>query len=777
MRSAFRRSLLVPALLLVSSFARAGIEREIVFCSARRATVATESALHSRLASLGIVESRSLLAGLDVRSSEAAATGPFDLDPARVWLAVAADAAAAEAAARALARDPAIEWVEPNRVREPASIWPDDPLFRDGRQWGLEHRTADGLAGPDVRAREAWGSSTGSAAVRLAVADTGIDLDHPELAFPLPGGGPRIERAVDVTGDTDRTARDRVGHGTAVAGVMAARTGDGAHFDSLGIAGVCGGDGRANPGCRLVPIKITSGISTGASSFDIARAILYAAETGARAMNLSFAGSGPSRLERLALHHALTHGCVVVAASGNRGASAGEAPQYPAAYAAEGLCVQVGASDRDDRRAGFSSHGPGLDLVAPGVDIWTTYLTYPSAAGVSYPGYVAASGTSLAAPFVTGAIGLLAARRPELDACDFRNVLRASAHDVGVPGTDAETGAGRLDLARALASVGPEVGVWHDETAAQSFEVRARGTLHIVEAEGGALGATREWPGADLVEAGATVAIPDSFLGPVSVWPRVTGTTTVRGGFSLPYFTPWSEVATQEATSFTLRGYLYRAPACEDCAATELPLPADQARFGFTVAGLVDRAPRLHMKEPPEPPIVRGCDTIRVAWEAHDPDAITSFEIWLDPEFGAPVRLAELPGNDREWRGPVPCLHPGGKAAIRLVAEDRNGRHHDRSETSMRVTLEPARAPVRPSVALAAAPNPFRESIRIVRPPDAAIRIVDVEGRTVRRSAADGSVAFIWNGRDDRGHRVAPGLYFVHAEDFSSHALRILRLE
>src|SRR5439155_15884946 len=223
------------------------------------------------------------------------------------------------------------------------------------------------------------------------------------------------------------------GHGTLVAGVMAARTGDGPHFDSLGIAGVCGGDGRANAGCRIVPIKIAPGRSGSATSFDIARAIRYATAVGARAVNLSFAGAGESAIERAALYDAVTRGCIVVAASGNRGSAA---PQYPAACAADGLCIAVGASDESDRRCAFSSFGPGLDLLAPGTDIWTTFMTYASAAGAHYPGYVAAAGTSFAAPFVSGTVGLLAAARPELIDTDFQRLIRESAHDLGAPGPD-----------------------------------------------------------------------------------------------------------------------------------------------------------------------------------------------------------------------------------------------------------------------------------------------------------------------------------------------------
>ena len=414
--------------------------------------------------------------------------GPFALDPARIWLLEAPDSATAAAALETLLADPGVEWAEPNRVRELAALRldlpvPDDPLLRDGRQWGLRNLGPaspwGGVAGADIRALEAWARSAGSNDVLLAVADTGIDPAHPDLAATLPDGSPRIVHAVNLTGLEPADAiADSFYHGTGVAGVMAARTNDGPHFDSLGMAGVCGGDGRGNFGCRLVPIKISPRHSGYATSYAISAAMLYATAVGARAMNLSYAGDGPSRLERLAMHWAIARGCVVVAAAGNSGYPGGPSVQYPAAYAADGLGIQVGATDRFDQRASWSSYGPDMDLMAPGVDIWTTYMTYPNAVGTSYPGYVAASGTSFAAPFVTGAVGLLAAARPELTDVDFKHVLRESAHDIGDPGVDAKTGWGRLDAAAALEAVGPAIGIWHDEVAGQSFRALGFDTLH-----------------------------------------------------------------------------------------------------------------------------------------------------------------------------------------------------------------------------------------------------------------------------------------------------------
>jgi subtilisin family serine protease len=535
-------------------------------------------------------------------------------DPSRVFLLSAADSTAAASAMASLSADPRVAWVEPHARREPAIWWlrsgepqagaramsdpdsfPNDPLFRDGRQWGLENRGGLGLAGADVGARAAWRASVGSSSVVLAFADTGIDPDHPEFRGPLADGSPRLLPGVNVAeGGTD--VRDRYGHGTPVSGIAVASTHDGAHFDSLGIAGVCGGDGANGSGVCILPLKITAGASGVTGSFWIAQAILHAVNRGARAVNLSFAGATPSALERVALHEALVHRCVVVAASGNKGARDGSAPQYPAAYAADGLCIQVGASDPNDRRARFSSYGPGLDVLAPGESVWTTFMTYPSDAGGHHPGYVAAAGTSFAAPFVTGAVGLLASIRPELIDTDFQNLLRLSAHDLEAPGHDPRTGAGRLDLAAALDLVSPEIGIWHDEVAATSANAIRTDTLSVIEGGFGAFDQNRMVRPAVLYEVTATVAMPDSFVDSIRVWPRVGGTSTVRGDFVLPHVTPWCEVQSRELDRFTLRGYVYRAigTGADSMSGEFLPLPLDQARFGFTLIGRV-RRPHTHV--------------------------------------------------------------------------------------------------------------------------------------------------------------------------------------
>jgi subtilisin family serine protease len=646
-----RLPLLLTALVLLAAPARAADPSacrvaQLAAAPGARARPATSrpatpdadalAAAAPRLAALGLRVDRTLLDGL--AAPPAAARGVLDMGgfaPARVVLLAAGDSATAATAALTVAAEGLVDWIEPLVTREalaasPASAslldsLPDDPLLRARSQWGLWNvgsaggGTFGGSARADVHAPEAWALGVGSDDVRLAVADTGIDPDQPELGGLLADGTPRIVDAINVTGEAVPAVTDSFGHGTLVAGVMAARTNDGPRLANSGVAGVCGGDGLTTAGCRIVPIKIAPGHSGEATSFDIARAVLHATDHGARAMNLSFAGGSPSRLERMAFTYAITRGCVVVVAAGNGGARPGaDLPVYPAAYSAEGLCIQVGASDAFDQRAAFSSYGPGLDLLAPGLNIYTTFMTYPSWAGAVYDGYVAASGTSYAAPFVTGAVGLLAAARPELTDTDFQHLLRETADDVGDPGVDARTGWGRLDLARALDAVRPGNGIWHDEVAAQSFAPDTTAApLALGEAGPGTLDRWSGTVAATRWAALATVALPDSFadMDSLRVWPRVGGTFAARGDYRLPWFTPTAQVVATSRRSFTLRGWIYRASdddTCSACPEPWIPLPPEYVRFGFTVIGPVTRDSTRGVTEGPAPEgLVTGANPFR----------------------------------------------------------------------------------------------------------------------------------------------------------------------
>lgn len=228
-------------------------------------------------------------------------------------------------------------------------------------------------------------------------------------------------------------------------------------------------------------------------------------------------------------------------------------------------------------------------------------MTYTTPGGGVYPGYAKLNGTSFAAPFATGAVGLLAAARPELMDTDFQRLLRESADDLAPPGPDAETGWGRLDAAAALRAVDPALGIWHDEVAGALFASAGFDTLRLGEPGPAGFERLTGPVRVERIEVTTTVTLPDSFVPPVRVWPRVGGTFTGHGAFAMPYFTPWAEVIAQDGDSFTLRGYIFHAAdaTCATCAEDPwLPLPPDQARFGFTVLGPVRRAPTVQAPPP-----------------------------------------------------------------------------------------------------------------------------------------------------------------------------------
>jgi hypothetical protein len=317
-----------------------------------------------------------------------------------------------------------------------------------------------------------------------------------------------------------------------------------------------------------------------------------------------------------------------------------------------------------DRRAAFSSYGPHLDLVAPGLEIWSAWMTYPAATGATYPGYVAGSGTSFAAPFATGAIGLLSAARPALAADDFRHLLRGSADDVGAPGADGETGAGRLNAAAALAAIGPRTGLWHDEIAATDLQDDAQGTLVLGEEGPGAFTTLLSGTRAIRVAFTARIALPDSFADGVRVWPRVAGTSTLRADFDQPWHAPWCE-ARIEGRTVVLRGYAFRLEdgAGPDAAADDawIPLPPDQMRFAFTVAGPVRRDSGAAAPGPAalavSPNPARG--TVWIDTPGAGSLAVYDVRgrmIWRAPRRGAAARVA-WPGIDAGGRPAPPGVY------------------------------------------------------------------------------------------------------------------------
>jgi subtilisin family serine protease len=317
------------------------------------------------------------------------------------------------------------------------------------QQWALHGDRPMGVA-------SAWARAT-AGAVTVAVVDTGVDLSHPDLAPNLwtnPGEVPgnRIDDDGDgivddvhganlLAGDGD--PRDDNGHGTHVAGIVAARGSNG-----IGVAGVAW---RA----RIMAVKVLDSRANGDMSA-VARGVRYAVAHGARIVNVSLSGPRPGADIVAALDEARAAGVIVVAAAGNTGADLDVAPAYPAALDAPNL-VTVTSSDRRGALVPRASFGrASVDLSAPGQDILAT------ARGGSYE---LRSGTSTAAAQVSGALALMAGARPALGGEALRAALLAAARPSSLP-----VAAGALDIAAALRRV-----IGHGRSRSSVRAARANG--------------------------------------------------------------------------------------------------------------------------------------------------------------------------------------------------------------------------------------------------------------------------------------------------------------
>jgi len=298
-------------------------------------------------------------------------------------------------------RHPAISYAEPNLIFR-VSDFPNDPDFN--KQWAL-HNTGQtgGTPDADIDAPEAWDIEKGKPAVLIAIVDTGVDYNHPELAG-------RVRTDIDkdfINNDDD--AMDDHGHGTYCAGIAAANTNN-----ALGIAGVC-------QGCQILPVKVLNSNGSGTAE-SVAQGIQYAAQAGARIINLSLGYAskcGCSQTVARAINYAFERGSLLVAASGNDYDKT--RLSYPAASP---RVMSVGASDHRDQEADFSNRSQALDIMAPGKDVYS----------LDRGGrYRTASGTSAAAPHVSGVAGLVWSAHPTLTNVQVWWILYQSADDL--PGT------------------------------------------------------------------------------------------------------------------------------------------------------------------------------------------------------------------------------------------------------------------------------------------------------------------------------------------------------
>ncbi len=288
--------------------------------------------------------------------------------------------------------DPNVEYAEPNYILR-TSLVPNDTYFNP-QQWGLRNtgQFANGTQGDDIKATDAWDISTQNLNITVAVVDTGIDANHPDLFDNVVSGWNFI--------DNNSNTTDDVGHGTHVAGIIG-----GVGNNGVGISGVMWR-------VKLMPVKVCSA-EEDCPTDAIANGIIHAVQNGAKVINASLGTFPPGSPSPNTLFNAVNtannSGVLVVASAGNEANNNDLAPVYPASYILQNI-ISVAASDQNDRRASFSNFGATVHVAAPGVYILSTItpgLTFSMCTGSAYPGYDFCDGTSMASPYVAGLAGLL----------------------------------------------------------------------------------------------------------------------------------------------------------------------------------------------------------------------------------------------------------------------------------------------------------------------------------------------------------------------------------
>lgn len=285
-------------------------------------------------------------------------------------------------------------------------LTPNDPYYK--YQWGM----------PMIGADKAWDGLSGDPRVIVAVIDTGVDYNHEDLAAVNESLGWDF-----VNNDAD--AMDDEGHGTHVAGIIAATMNN-----NKGVVGVA-------PKVTVMPVKVLDAKGSGWTT-DIADGIRYAADHGARILSMSLGGDTPDTWMYSATRYAVSKGALVIAAAGNEGT---EAPSYPGAYP---WVLAVGALGFDGNRAYYSQYGSFLDIMAPG---GSSNGTPEHDILSTYPGnkYVYMAGTSMATPHVSGVAALYWSYNIGFTNKQVGSMLIKYADDLGTPGWDKYYGYGRVD--------------------------------------------------------------------------------------------------------------------------------------------------------------------------------------------------------------------------------------------------------------------------------------------------------------------------------------------
>jgi len=367
-----------------------------------------------------------------------------------------------EEALNEIRRIPSVEYAEPNYILRVDEIFPNDPLFQ--YQWGLHNvGQLGGIVDADIDAPEAWTITTGSDSIVVAIIDTGVDYRHIDLASNMWVNPFEIVNGVDDddngyvddiygvdTCNDDGDPMDDHGHGTAVAGVIAALGNN-----NLGVAGV-------SWHIKIMALKFADARGSGLTS-DAVEAIEYVLDMKNRGVNIkitnnSWGGGGFSRALYDAIAALRSSDILFIASAGNQAQNNDLIPHYPSSYNLSNI-ISVAATDDRDGLAWFSNWGQlSVDLSAPGQDIITT---------LPLDSYGYLSGTSMAAPYVSGAAALILSINPSYNHLELKRLILSSVDEVSSL-NDVVRSDGRLNLYMSLVNQGDKIKIL-PETISENF--------------------------------------------------------------------------------------------------------------------------------------------------------------------------------------------------------------------------------------------------------------------------------------------------------------------
>jgi thermitase len=297
----------------------------------------------------------------------------------------------------------------------PPVVAMDAPL-PDDEYYGLQY------SHHQKQLHEAWAVTQGDPELIVAVVDTGVDFNHPDLKGRVINGPDFLFRPGWIFNRKDKNGpMDDNGHGTHCAGIIAASANNG-----LGMAGVA-------PKVKIMAVKSLDHLA-GGTQYDVMRGIAHAAMNGAKIVNLSHGGMGTTSVERKFYSDAVQNGLLLVSSAGNNG----DALTFPAAYPG---VLSVGATDSGGALWKGSNHDLTLGVTAPGVGILST---------VPDNAYEKQTGTSAAAAFASGVAALVWSAHPDWSAQDVIDRIEQTADDKGAPGVDAQFGHGEINVLAAL---------------------------------------------------------------------------------------------------------------------------------------------------------------------------------------------------------------------------------------------------------------------------------------------------------------------------------------